>query len=71
MIRSLEILDSKNTFLKWLGNVEALSTPRKFEFKPGLNVIWGRNGAGKSTIIRRIKATASEPVSMAYELERP
>ncbi len=52
MIRSLEIIDPKSTFIKWLGNVEALATPRKFEFKPGLNVIWGRNGAGKSTIIQ-------------------
>ncbi len=28
--------------------------PRTFEFKPGVNILWGRNGSGKSTVLRAL-----------------
>lgn len=51
MIRSVDIKDPSNTPLKWLPKVPVLAKPRKFEFTPGLNILWGKNGSGKSTVI--------------------
>jgi predicted ATPase len=52
MIRSLDIKNPKETPIKWLGDVAALKEPRTFEFKPGLNILWGRNGSGKTTVLK-------------------
>jgi predicted ATPase len=52
MIKYLDIKDPTSTHIKWLGTVPALSKPRKFEFTPGLNILWGKNGSGKSTLIQ-------------------
>jgi hypothetical protein len=52
MIHALDIRDPKQTPIEWLPKVEALAKPRRFDFKPGLNILWGRNGSGKTTVIR-------------------
>lgn len=51
MIYKLDIKDPTKTPISWLPKVAALAQPRTFEFKPGLNILWGANGVGKSTII--------------------
>lgn len=51
MIYKLDIKDPTKTPITWLPKVAALARPRTFEFKPGLNILWGANGVGKSTII--------------------
>jgi predicted ATPase len=38
--------------VKWLSSVEAFKKPCTFEFKPGLNVLWGRNGSGKTSLTK-------------------
>lgn len=52
MIHKLDILDPTKTPVKWLARVDALAKPRSFEFKPGLNVLWGRNGSGKTSLTK-------------------
>lgn len=52
MIHTLDIKDPQQTPIEWLPKVEALAQPRAFEFKPGLNILWGRNGSGKTTVIK-------------------
>lgn len=52
MIGSIDILKPGETPIKWLGNVATLKEPRKFEFTPGLNILWGRNGSGKTTVLK-------------------
>lgn len=52
MIYKLDIKDPAKTPIKWLPKVTALAQPRTFEFTPGLNVLWGANGVGKSTVIK-------------------
>jgi len=50
----MKILDPKGTHISWWENVEALNKPQTFKFKPGINVLWGKNGSGKTTIIKAI-----------------
>jgi predicted ATPase len=52
VIHKLDILDSTKTPVSWLSKVEAFKKPCSFEFKPGLNVLWGRNGAGKTSLTK-------------------
>lgn len=52
MIHTLDLRDSTKTPVKWLSSIEAFKAPRAFEFKPGLNILWGRNGAGKTSLTK-------------------
>lgn len=52
MIYKLSIKDAAQTPVPWLANIDAFKTRREFEFKPGLNVLWGRNGSGKTSLTK-------------------
>lgn len=52
MIHKLDILDPTKTPVPWLARIDALAKPRVFEFKPGLNILWGRNGSGKTSLTK-------------------
>jgi len=52
MIYKLDILDPTKTPVPWLASIDALAKPRSFEFKPGLNILWGRNGSGKTSLTK-------------------
>lgn len=58
MITSLNIVDPASAPIPWLAKTPALAKPRKFDFKPGLNILWGRNGCGKTTLIKLIARMA-------------
>jgi predicted ATPase len=51
VIKSLEITDEKNLPTPWWAKVKTLKKVTELTFKPGINVIVGRNAAGKSTVI--------------------
>ena len=51
MIKSLHISDPADTPVKWWNDVEALRSVKRFDFTSGVNIIWGPNGIGKSTVI--------------------
>lgn len=52
MLYKLKIKDPAKTPVPWLAKVEAFAKPCTFEFKPGLNVLWGRNGSGKTSLTK-------------------
>ncbi len=54
MIYKLDILDPTKTPVPWLASIDAFKKPRAFEFKPGINVLWGRNGSGKTSLTKVI-----------------
>jgi predicted ATPase len=52
MIYKLNIKDSAKTPVQWLAKVDALKQRSVFEFKPGLNILWGCNGSGKTSLTK-------------------
>ena len=52
MIRALLVTDPMRACTPWWHKVEEFEGRDRFEFKPGLNILWGPNGSGKSTILR-------------------
>lgn len=61
MITHLLVRDPTLAIVPWWSQVETLRTLTSLDFKPGLNLLWGRNGAGKSTILRALaRLTCSE-----------
>lgn len=58
MISKLIVQDAKLAVLPWWEKVEALKGLSEIRFKEGLNVLWGRNGAGKSTVLTTLAKLA-------------
>lgn len=54
MISKITINDYKNVPIKWWSKIESLSTIKELTFTRGLNIFWGKNGSGKSSILRLI-----------------
>jgi predicted ATPase len=52
MIHSLKITDPTKTPIKYLSKIPALKEPREFKFQSGLNILAGKTGSGKSTVIK-------------------
>lgn len=47
MITSVKIKDNTKTPFEYVSNIEAFENGREFIFKPGVNVIIGKNGNGR------------------------
>lgn len=54
MIRKVIITDSKNLPLRYARDLESFKNGKEYEFKPGINIIVGNNGCGKTTLIKMI-----------------
>lgn len=52
MIYKIAIKDPTQTPVEWLQQVDAFKNPREVAFKPGLNILWGRNGSGKTSLTK-------------------
>jgi len=54
MIESITIKAPTKLPVKWWNDVKPLKDHKKIEFTDGLNVLWGPNGCGKSSILKLI-----------------
>ena len=55
MIYKVEIKDNKKCPFNYVSDIEAFENGTIFTFKPGVNIIIGENGCGKSTLMGLIK----------------
>lgn len=56
MIHKVIIRDNKNTPIRYLHKLRAFKNGTEFLFKEGINVIVGKNGCGKTTLMNLLKA---------------
>lgn len=56
MITKLTINNNKNTPLHYLSKLKGFKNGTEYEFKQGVNIIVGKNGCGKTTLMELIKA---------------
>lgn len=73
MIETLTIVDPAAVPVRAFNKSPHLSSGRTFHFKPGLNIVWGRNGVGKSMLLRLIASVfhceqSGEPVYTHHSL---
>lgn len=54
MITSVEIKDNTRTPYGYMQNLKALANGKVYTFKKGVNVIVGKNGCGKTTLLQSI-----------------
>jgi len=51
MIERLTISDNDDLIISWWKDVKTLKNKKIFTFKPGINIIIGKNASGKSTLL--------------------
>lgn len=54
MITKVEIVNNENTPLSYLSSINGFENGKSYEFKPGINIVIGKNGCGKSTLLKLI-----------------
>lgn len=57
MIESISTDISKSKMFKYAKDLEVFKNNERIEFKPGLNILFGWNGSGKSTVLKIIGHT--------------
>jgi len=59
MISSVKIVDNKMSAVSYINKLSAFKNGKEYKFKKGINIIVGKNGCGKTTLIKLIKAYLS------------
>lgn len=54
MITEVNIKDIDNSTISYLSDIALFNNKKHFQFKPGINIIVGKNGCGKSTLLNLI-----------------
>ena len=54
MINELRIVDRTRLCIPWWKDVSGIKRKRVLKFQPGLNILWGPNGSGKTTILQAL-----------------
>ena len=55
MVQKIVIRNNKNTPIHYLSELENFKNKQQYIFKPGVNIIVGENGCGKTTLLKLIK----------------
>lgn len=55
MITKVVINNNEDTPIEYLSGLKAFKNGKTYEFKPGVNIIVGRNGCGKTTLMNLIR----------------
>lgn len=55
MVYKVSIKDNQNTPIPYLQNLDSFKNGQEYIFKPGVNIIVGENGCGKTTLMNLIK----------------
>lgn len=56
MVEKIVIRDNKKSPVSYISKIQIFKNGKVFEFKPGVNVIVGKNGCGKTTLMKLIES---------------